>query len=128
MAYLESKRFIHRDLACRNVLLATADRVKIGDFGLMRALPQDYDCYVMTERKKVPFPWCAPEPLKSRQFSHASDTWMFGVTLWEMFSFGEEPWIGLNGELFNSTQVSYFVQSESTRVFCRFANFAKNRP
>ena len=97
MAYLESKRFIHRDLACRNVLLAAIDRVKIGDFGLMRALPQENDCYVMTERKKVPFPWCAPESLKSRQFSHASDTWMFGVTLWEMFSFGEEPWIGLNG-------------------------------
>ena len=63
--------------------------MKIGDFGLMRALPQEDDCYVMTERKKVPFPWCAPESLKSRQFSHASDTWMFGVTLWEMFSFGE---------------------------------------
>ena len=97
MAYLEAKRFIHRDLACRNVLLASIERVKIGDFGLMRALPQEDDCYVMTERKKVPFPWCAPESLKSRQFSHASDTWMFGVTLWEMFSFGEEPWIGLNG-------------------------------
>ena len=63
----------------------------------MRALPQEDDCYVMTERKKVPFPWCAPESLRSRQFSHASDTWMFGVTLWEMFSFGEEPWAGLNG-------------------------------
>ena len=97
MAYLELKRFIHRDLACRNVLMSSADRIKIGDFGLMRALPQENDCYVMTERKKVPFPWCAPESLKSRQFSHASDTWMFGVTLWEMFTFGEEPWIGLNG-------------------------------
>lgn len=97
MAYLELKRFIHRDLACRNVLMASVDKVKIGDFGLMRALPQENDCYVMTERKKVPFPWCAPESLKARQFSHASDTWMFGVTLWEMFTFGEEPWIGLNG-------------------------------
>lgn len=46
---------------------------------------------------QVPFPWCAPESLKSRHFSHASDTWMFGVTLWEMFSFGQEPWVGLNG-------------------------------
>lgn len=27
MAYLESKRFLHRDLACRNVLLATVDKV-----------------------------------------------------------------------------------------------------
>ena len=57
MAYLESKRFIHRDLACRNVLLASVDRIKIGDFGLMRALPQEDDCYVMTERKKVDFPF-----------------------------------------------------------------------
>lgn len=22
---------------------------------------------------------------------------MFGVTLWEMFTYGQEPWIGLNG-------------------------------
>ena len=27
MAYLESRRFVHRDLACRNVLLPSADRV-----------------------------------------------------------------------------------------------------
>lgn len=97
MAYLESKRFIHRDLACRNILLAARDKVKIGDFGLMRALPQEEDCYVMTEHKKVPFPWCAPESLRYRQFSHASDAWMFGVTVWEMFTFGEEPWVGLGG-------------------------------
>ncbi|XP_014483921.1 PREDICTED: uncharacterized protein LOC106749216 [Dinoponera quadriceps] len=97
MAYLEAKRFLHRDLACRNVLLSTIDKIKIGDFGLMRALPQQEDCYVMTEHKKVPFPWCAPESLKARQFSHASDVWMFGVTLWEMLTFGEEPWLGLNG-------------------------------
>ncbi|XP_058457403.1 activated Cdc42 kinase Ack [Malaya genurostris] len=97
MAYLESKRFLHRDLACRNVLLAAGNKIKIGDFGLMRALPQQEDCYVMTEHKKVPFPWCAPESLRYRQFSHASDTWMFAVTLWEMFTFGEDPWVGLNG-------------------------------
>ncbi|XP_031350271.1 activated CDC42 kinase 1 [Photinus pyralis] len=97
MAYLESKRFLHRDLACRNILLAGRDKVKIGDFGLMRALPQEEDCYVMTEHKKVPFPWCAPESLRYRQFSHASDAWMFGVTVWEMFTFGEEPWVGLGG-------------------------------
>ncbi|XP_077272538.1 activated Cdc42 kinase isoform X1 [Temnothorax americanus] len=97
MAYLEAKRFLHRDLACRNVLLSTIDKIKIGDFGLMRALPQQEDCYVMTEHKKVPFPWCAPESLKARHFSHASDVWMFGVTLWEMLTFGEEPWLGLNG-------------------------------
>lgn len=75
-------------------------QIKIGDFGLMRALPQQEDCYVMTEHRKVPFPWCAPESLRSRQFSHASDVWMFAVTVWEMYTFGEDPWMGLMGKSF----------------------------
>lgn len=111
MAYLESKRFLHRDLACRNVLLANGNKIKIGDFGLMRALPQQEDCYVMTEHKKVPFPWCAPESLRYRQFSHASDSWMFAVTLWEMFTFGEDPWIGLNG-----SQILRKIDREAERL------------
>lgn len=81
MEYLERKRFLHRDLACRNVLLTSTNKLKIGDFGLMRALDNEEDCYVMTEHKKVPFPWCAPESLAYRQFSHASDCWMFAVTM-----------------------------------------------
>lgn len=57
MAYLEQKRFLHRDLAARNVLLFTNDMVKIGDFGLMRALPTHTDLYIMEEGHKIPFPW-----------------------------------------------------------------------
>ncbi|XP_036300935.1 activated CDC42 kinase 1 isoform X18 [Pipistrellus kuhlii] len=111
MGYLESKRFIHRDLAARNLLLAARDLVKIGDFGLMRALPQNDDHYVMQEHRKVPFAWCAPESLKTRTFSHASDTWMFGVTLWEMFTYGQEPWIGLNG-----SQILHKIDKEGERL------------
>ncbi|XP_053163705.1 activated CDC42 kinase 1 isoform X2 [Hemicordylus capensis] len=111
MAYLESKRFIHRDLAARNILLATNDLVKIGDFGLMRALPKNDDHYVMQEHRKVPFAWCAPESLKTRTFSHASDTWMFGVTLWEMFTYGQEPWVGLNG-----SQILHKIDKEGERL------------
>uniref|UniRef100_A0A7N5ZX01 Non-specific protein-tyrosine kinase n=1 Tax=Anabas testudineus TaxID=64144 RepID=A0A7N5ZX01_ANATE len=111
MAYLEQKRFLHRDLAARNVLLSTNETVKIGDFGLMRALPTHTDQYIMEEGHKIPFPWCAPESLKSRTFSHASDTWMFGVTLWEMFTHGLEPWLGLNG-----SQILHKVDVEAERL------------
>uniref|UniRef100_A0A1A8FZX7 Activated CDC42 kinase 1 n=1 Tax=Nothobranchius korthausae TaxID=1143690 RepID=A0A1A8FZX7_9TELE len=111
MAYLEQKRFLHRDLAARNVLLFSNETVKIGDFGLMRALPTHTDQYIMEEGHKIPFPWCAPESLKSRTFSHASDTWMFGVTLWEMFTHGQEPWLGLNG-----SQILHKVDVEAERL------------
>uniref|UniRef100_A0A674NAG7 Activated CDC42 kinase 1 n=1 Tax=Takifugu rubripes TaxID=31033 RepID=A0A674NAG7_TAKRU len=111
MAYLEQKRFLHRDLAARNVLLSTNETVKIGDFGLMRALPTHTDQYIMEEGHKIPFPWCAPESLKSRTFSHASDTWMFGVTLWEMFTHGQDPWLGLNG-----SQILHKVDVEAERL------------
>ncbi|KAM4728246.1 activated CDC42 kinase 1-like isoform 2-T3 [Anableps anableps] len=111
MAYLEQRRFIHRDLAARNILLSSANKVKIGDFGLMRALPNNDEHYVMQEHRKVPFAWCAPESLKTRTFSHATDAWMFGVTLWEMFTHGQEPWLGLNG-----SQILHKIDKEGERL------------
>ncbi|ESN92184.1 hypothetical protein HELRODRAFT_122144, partial [Helobdella robusta] len=97
LVYLQSLHLIHRDLAARNIFMMSLERVKIGDFGLMRSLSSHGDHYVMSEKKKMPFAWCAPESLKLRHFSHASDCWMVGVVMWEIFSGGEEPWVGLNG-------------------------------
>jgi len=40
---------------------------------------------------------CAPESLRRQEFSSSSDVWMFGVTVWEMFTLGaESPWHGLS--------------------------------
>uniref|UniRef100_A0A3Q1GBF9 Tyrosine kinase, non-receptor, 1 n=1 Tax=Acanthochromis polyacanthus TaxID=80966 RepID=A0A3Q1GBF9_9TELE len=111
MDYLESRRFIHRDLAARNVLLASKELVKIGDFGLMRGLSQETDHYVMGAHRRIPFAWCAPESLRVGSFSHASDVWMFGVTLWEMFTYCEEPWFGLSGR-----QILWRVEREGERL------------
>ena len=36
MAFLEQNEFVHRDLACRNILLDSNNVVKIADFGLAR--------------------------------------------------------------------------------------------
>ena len=45
MAYLEEKRFVHRNLAARNVLVATETSVKISDFRMSKAIEVDSDYY-----------------------------------------------------------------------------------
>lgn len=95
-----------RDVAARNVLVANDTCVKLADFGMARQLAQGEEFYVgETSRSsliscisnriaqlhealpftisaeqggKVPIKWMAPESLKSRIFSSASDVWMFG--------------------------------------------------
>lgn len=41
---------------------------------------------------KWPLKWYAPESYNYGNFSHKSDVWSFGVTIWEMYSFGEVPY------------------------------------
>ena len=100
MRYLENKRLIHRDLAARNILVFAKNRVKISDFGLSRALEVEKDYYQtkFNVNLKLPIAWCAPECINFLKFTSASDVWAYGVTLWEMFSYGFQPWAALTGQ------------------------------
>ncbi|XP_076231959.1 activated Cdc42 kinase-like isoform X3 [Calliopsis andreniformis] len=99
MQYLEVKRLIHRDLAARNILVFSKNKVKISDFGLSRALGVGKDYYQtnFNVNLKLPIAWCAPECISYLKFTSASDVWAYGVTLWEMFSYGFQPWAALTG-------------------------------
>jgi len=97
MCYLQNQKLVHRDLAARNILLGRKDLVKISDFGLSRILGSDQDYYKASRGGRWPLKWFAPESTTRGTFHHASDVWSFGVTLWEMYSYGDEPFPGLGG-------------------------------
>lgn len=102
MDHLERMGIVHRDLAARNVLIRAGKDgetvVKLSDFGLGKVL-DDAAYYVSAEARALPVKWCAPETMTHRRFSSRSDVWSFGVTFWEVWSWGEEPYCDWEGKL-----------------------------
>ncbi|XP_005166438.1 tyrosine-protein kinase Fes/Fps isoform X1 [Danio rerio] len=91
LAYLESKKCIHRDVAARNCLVGEESVVKISDFGMSRE-EQDGVYSATGGMKQIPVKWTAPEALNYGRYTTESDVWSFGVLLWETFSRGVTPY------------------------------------
>uniref|UniRef100_A0A8C8AN40 Tyrosine-protein kinase receptor n=1 Tax=Otus sunia TaxID=257818 RepID=A0A8C8AN40_9STRI len=92
--YLEENHFIHRDIAARNCLLTCtgAGRIaKIGDFGMARDIYRA-SYYRKGGRAMLPVKWMPPEAFLEGIFTSKTDTWSFGVLLWEIFSLGYMPY------------------------------------
>ncbi|XP_076824684.1 tyrosine-protein kinase HTK16-like [Clavelina lepadiformis] len=111
MNYLEEKGFVHRDLALRNILLASKQLVKISDFGLSRAVGAGSNYYKASAGGRWPVKWYAPESINYGTFSSNSDVWSYGVTLWEIFSKGDQPYGNMTG-----AQVIQYIEDSKRRL------------
>jgi serine/threonine protein kinase len=87
---LHSRGIIHRDLACRNLLVDEVMNVCVCDFGFARLRPAGKG---FTATNLGPVRWEAPESLKNKEYGEKTDVFSFGVCLYEMFS-GKEPFVG----------------------------------
>jgi hypothetical protein len=124
MTHLSKEHFIHRDLACRNVLCAEG-MCKIADFGLSRgsrvgqAITPDewthanadradrgetHEDYYKSTTGVFPVRWTAPEAMETLRFTPASDVWSFGIVVIELLVDGDTPYHGMsNPDVMNLT-------------------------
>ncbi len=85
-----AKGQLHFDIAARNVLITGKGVGQLADFGLTEQLqgaPADAKSEITTD--KIPVRWSAPERLNQKDANAApvttkADTWMFGMTLYEL--------------------------------------------
>ncbi|KAM8797058.1 serine/threonine-protein kinase LMTK1 [Eudromia elegans] len=96
--HLHRNNYVHSDLALRNCLLSADLTVKIGDYGLSHCKYKD-DYFVTADQLWVPLRWIAPELIDEVHGNllvvdqtKSSNVWSLGVTIWELFELGSQPY------------------------------------
>ena len=93
--FIHRRGVLHRDLACRNVLISKDGEAHICDFGLGRFVPTGGKEHRTVEREG-PIRWMAPEAFDG-VVSTKTDIHMYGVLLWELLT-GLVPWERLTAQ------------------------------
>ena len=137
MTYLEFRNYVHRDLACRNILLGPHESfVKIADFGLSTlVITDDNDQREQAHSEKLPVRWLAPELLDNQaSYSIKSDVWSFGILLIELWLKGGDPYDGKHLTWIQSAVSGGFVHEKPAScpddfyqsVICKCLQFSPN--
>ncbi|XP_018600966.2 serine/threonine-protein kinase LMTK1 isoform X2 [Scleropages formosus] len=118
LVHLHKHSYVHSDLALRNCLLTSEVTVKIGDYGLSHNKYKD-DYFVTSDQLWIPLRWIAPEivdevhgNLLVVDQTKPSNVWSLGVTIWELFELGNQPY-----RLYSDRQVlTYAVKEQQLKL------------
>ncbi|CAB4068987.1 ROR1 [Lepeophtheirus salmonis] len=120
LEYLSSHHYVHRDIATRNCLVGDNLSIKISDFGLARDIYAS-DYYRVQTKSLLPVRWMPPESILYGKFAAESDVWSFGVLLWEIYSYGLQPYYGYSNteviEMIRSRQLLPCPEDCSSRMY-----------
>ncbi|WP_437693965.1 trifunctional serine/threonine-protein kinase/ATP-binding protein/sensor histidine kinase [Sorangium sp. So ce176] len=86
---IHGRRIIHRDLNPSNIVMSPADgRVKVIDFGLASALPQEATAFTSPGGLKGTLAYMSPEQTgrMNRPVDYRTDYYSFGVSLYELLT------------------------------------------
>ena len=79
--YIHSKNVIHRDIKSQNIFLTKNGSIKIGDFGIAKALSKT-NSNAMTVIG-TPY-YFSPEIINGEPYNYKTDIWSLGVVLYEL--------------------------------------------
>ena len=82
---------VHRDVSPHNFLISMDGRVRVVDFGIMKAAGKRSTTLTGQLRGKVPY--MSPEQAKGKDVDHRTDLFAVGAVLWEMLA-GERLFVG----------------------------------
>eukprot|EP00466_Bigelowiella_natans_P000457 jgi/Bigna1/84936/estExt_fgenesh1_pg.C_10413 len=90
LLHLHRQSIVHRDIACRNILMRADMSVVIGDYGLSRKIDEKALGYVHKGKKANPISWPPESWTEGTSFTFFSDVWMVGVAIWELLNKGRQ--------------------------------------
>ncbi|XP_070549496.1 tyrosine kinase receptor Cad96Ca-like [Ptychodera flava] len=96
MNHLTSIGVTHRNLMAQNVLVFNGNVCKISNYSYATDLIYGGKMQDLAKKDQLPYQWMAPETLSRWAFNSETEVWSFGVVVWEIITFGDDPFKGMD--------------------------------